>query len=61
MKYVEAILGMKKPNSKSDVLRFLEMLKYLSRFIPNLSRQTAELRNLSRNDIEFKWKEKQGI
>lgn len=39
-------------------MRFLGLLKYLDRFIPNLSKQTAELRNLTRNDVEFEWNQK---
>lgn len=45
---------MKKPESKADVLIFLGILKYLAKFIPNLLKQSAELRNLTRNDVEFK-------
>lgn len=54
-KYSNAILGMKKPKDKSAVLRFLGLLKYIARFIPNLSKLTAELRNLTRNDVQFEW------
>ena len=57
LKYRDAILEMKKPESKADVLRFLGILKYLAKFIPNLSKQSTELRNLTRNDFEFKWME----
>lgn len=57
-KYREAVVNMKKPTNKTDVLRFLGLLKYLSKFIPNLSHDTAELRNLTRNDVEFVWTEK---
>lgn len=54
-KYGDAILGMKRPNDKSAVLRFLGLLKYIARFIPNLSKLTARLRNLTRNDVQFEW------
>lgn len=54
-KYRRAILEMKKPNDKSAVLRFLGFLKYIARVLPNLSRQTANLRNLTRNDVPFEW------
>lgn len=54
-KYSRAILNMKKPEDKNGVLRFLGLLKYLARFIPNLSKQTAALRNLTRNDVSFEW------
>lgn len=61
VKYGEAILKMKKPTDKNGVLRFLGLLKYLARFIPNLSKQTAELRNLTRNDVTFEWNEKHNM
>lgn len=54
-KYTDAILGMKKPTDKSSVLRFLGLLKYVARFIPNLSKITANLRHLTRNDVQFEW------
>lgn len=54
-KYTDAILGMKKPTDKSSILRFLGLLKYIARFISNLSKLTANLRNLTRNDVEFVW------
>lgn len=53
--YVSAILDMPKPKTKSDVLRLLGLLKYLGKFIPNLSKRTAALRELSRNDVEWAW------
>lgn len=58
VKYGKAISEMKKPTDKNGVLRFLGLLKYLARFIPNLSKQTAELRNLTRNDVKFEWHQK---
>ena len=30
-------------------------MKYLARFIPNLSKITAELRNLTRLGVKFEW------
>ena len=43
---VKAISEMPKPTSKTDLQRFLEMVAYLSKFIPNLSDKTKELREL---------------
>lgn len=57
-KYCEAILSMERPKDKSGVLRFLGLLKYLARFIPNLSKLTAELRQLTRADIDFHWNDR---
>lgn len=54
-KYCEAVLGMERPKGKSDVSRFLGLLKYLARFIPNLSNMTAGMRNLTRMDVDFEW------
>lgn len=54
-KYTEAISQMKKSKDKAEVLRFLGMLKYIGRFIPYLSKITAQLRNLTRKDVEFEW------
>lgn len=43
---VRAILEMPEPQDKSAVQRFLGMLQYLAKFIPNLSEVTAPLRKL---------------
>lgn len=55
-KYRDAILKIKKPENKNDVMRLLGLFKYLAKFIPNLSKQSAALRNLTRNDVDFEWK-----
>lgn len=52
---VKAIKKMEAPSSKADVRRLLGMLNFLSKFIPNLSKVTAPLRNLLKNDVEFSW------
>lgn len=56
-KYRDAILDLKKPENKNDVMRLLGLFKYLAKFIPNLSTRPAELRNLTRKYVEFKWTE----
>lgn len=53
--YIQAIVDMPKPTNRSDVLRLLGLFKYLGKFIPNLSRRTAALRNLTRNDVQWHW------
>lgn len=58
-KYFDAILDMKRPIDKAGVSRFLGLLKYLARFIPNLSKMTTELGKLTRLDVEFEWKKEQ--
>lgn len=55
--YIKAIVDMPKPKNKSEILRLLGLLKYLGKFIPNLSKRTASLRQLSRNDVEWSWTE----
>lgn len=54
-KYLRAILNVKKPENKQDVMRLLGLFKYLGKFIPNLSKNSAELRNLTRKDVDFDW------
>ncbi|XP_031335047.1 uncharacterized protein K02A2.6-like [Photinus pyralis] len=53
--YVRAIHEMSKPQQRNDVLRFLGMAKYLGKFIPNLSKISAPLRQLTRTDVEWIW------
>lgn len=57
-KYSDAILNLKQPENRHDVMRLLGMIKYLGKYIPNLSQQTAELRKLTHTDVEFDWTEK---
>lgn len=53
--YVKAIVDMPIPSNKQDLLRFLGMGKYLSKFIPNMSKITAPLRNLTHNNADWHW------
>lgn len=57
-KHINAILQIQKPTDKQGVLRLLGLIKYLARFVPTLSKITAELRNLTTNNVEFSWNEK---
>lgn len=41
-----------------DVLRLLRLFKYLAKHIPNLSKKSANLRHLTRNDVDFEWNDK---
>lgn len=54
----ESISNMQTPVDKDGVHRFLGLLKYVTRFIPNLSKETAGLRNLTQNNVKFKWEDK---
>ena len=45
------------PKDRSKIETILGMVKYLSRFSPNLATLTAPLRNLLKKDVEFVWNE----
>ena len=47
---IEAIVDMPMPENASDVHRFLGMVTYLGKFLPNLSDKTACLRKLIEKD-----------
>ena len=42
------------PRSVNDLQRFLGMINYLGKFIPNLAEHTTPLRNLLKKDVVFK-------
>ena len=52
---VVAIQGMKAPTDKTGVQRFLGMVNYLGRFVPNLSDETVNLRALTHSKSSWKW------
>ena len=56
---VKAVLGISKPSNKEEHQRFLGMVTYLAKFIPNYSHVAAPLRLLMEKDIEWHWTEKQ--
>jgi RNase H-like domain found in reverse transcriptase/Reverse transcriptase (RNA-dependent DNA polymerase)/Integrase zinc binding domain/Integrase core domain len=56
---VDAIRKMPVPTDAKAIQRFLGMVTYLNRYIPNLSTQTAPLRELTHNDVEFCWTNRQ--
>lgn len=45
------------PQNKNDVQRFLGMITYVDRFIPNLSNKNYPLRELLKKDVIFEWNE----
>ena len=47
---------MPEPCDKKGLQRFLGMVQYVAKFIPDLSTITAHLRQLTRNDTEWSWK-----
>ncbi len=50
---INAIIDMPIPKTKTDLQRFLGMINYLAKFVPNLSQITAPLRDLLKKDIQF--------
>lgn len=47
------------PENKQALMRFMGMVQYLSKFIPNLSEVSALLRKLMESDIEWHWDDSQ--
>ena len=50
---VEAINRMPVPVNREELQRFLGVVTYLSKFIPNMSQQSAPLRQLLQKDVEW--------
>lgn len=57
-KYSDPIAEMKVPTDKAGVSRFLGMLRYISRYIPNMTAMTSSLRELMRKDTAFMWEKR---
>ena len=55
----DAITKMSVPQSFTELQRFLGMVNYLSKFIPNLAEVTAPLRVLLKKDVVFKLQKSQ--
>ena len=51
---IEAITKMPLPRSVNELQRFLGMINYLGKFIPNIAEHTTPLHNLLRKDVVFK-------
>ncbi|TWW75241.1 Retrovirus-related Pol polyprotein from transposon 17.6 [Takifugu flavidus] len=54
-----AINNMERPTNKDEVRRFLGMVTYLAKFVPQLSTQSAPLRSLLEQKIEWVWSHEQ--
>ena len=52
---IRALVDMPAPNDRASLQRFLGMVKYLSRYIPNESDITAPLRSLLKQEAEWIW------
>ncbi|KAL7880974.1 hypothetical protein SRHO_G00032280 [Serrasalmus rhombeus] len=55
---IEAIRKMPTPECKKDVERFLGMVTFLAKFIPNMSQYTEPLCELNRDDAMWQWQAK---
>ncbi|XP_055715454.1 uncharacterized protein K02A2.6-like [Phlebotomus papatasi] len=56
---LQAIDRLKAPTDKKSLQRFLGMITYVGKFIPNLSEHTAPLRELLKGDPVWDWTEHQ--
>jgi len=54
-KKVEAINNMPQPTCKIELQRYLGMVNYLGKFVPNLSSKTVALRSLLEEKSEWQW------
>lgn len=54
-KYIRAITDIQTPTNKTEVMRLLGLFKYLARFIPNLSKRTALMREITRKEAVWQW------
>ncbi|XP_045764401.1 uncharacterized protein K02A2.6-like [Maniola jurtina] len=52
---VKAILEMPEPKDRKSLERFLGMINYLSKFVPNYSQSVAVLRHLLKKNAEWVW------
>ena len=55
---VDAIKKMERPSTKQELQSFIEMVNYLSSYIPHMSDLTSNLSNLLRKDSLFQWTER---
>ncbi|KAA3670036.1 uncharacterized protein DEA37_0010048, partial [Paragonimus westermani] len=56
---VKAILEMPTPKNIEELQRFLGMVTYLSKFIPQASQKTESLRQLLKQEADFNWTQTQ--
>jgi transposase InsO family protein len=58
---VQCIQQMAAPTDPSEVRRFLGMIQYLARFMPDLATVSEPLRSLTKKDSEFLWGPEQEV
>ncbi|XP_060080411.1 uncharacterized protein K02A2.6-like [Ylistrum balloti] len=56
---VKAIQEMPDPEDKAGLMRFIGMVQYVAKFIPNLAEVSAPLRQLLENDVCWDWGQSQ--
>ena len=56
---VEALIKMPEPEVKTELQRFMGMLQYVSEFLPNLSTESAPLRELLKKNVLWNWTDTQ--
>jgi hypothetical protein len=54
---IAAIEALRPPETKSELRTFLGMVTYLQQFIPRLSENTAPLREMNKDGVNFIWNE----
>lgn len=54
-----AIVQMPPPENKQALMGFMDMVQYLSQFIPNVSDVSNPLRKLLEDDVQWHWEEEQ--
>ncbi|GFS69044.1 retrovirus-related Pol polyprotein from transposon opus [Nephila pilipes] len=59
--HIKAIVAMPTPKSKIEVRRLLGMVNFLSKFIPNVFKFTAPLREIIDEKVEFNWRKEQEL
>jgi len=56
---IEAIVNMPCTDSREELQRFLGMLTYLGKFIPNLTHIASPLQTLLEKNVEWHWQAEQ--
>ena len=56
---ISAIKNIPRPQSKQDVQRFLGMVTYLAKWVPELSEKSAPLRQLLNQKVQWDWAQPQ--
>ena len=52
---VSSMRGMEEPRSLETLSRFLGMVNYLAKFLPNITRLMKPLRNVLKKDVPWNW------